>query len=72
MAVNLVCKLSGHQVNRQRVWEDGLNFRTSCARCGAALMRDDDISREDRRWREFDPDKDHDPRRKPHPRERKD
>ena len=66
-----MCKLSSHRINRQRVWDDGLNFRTNCARCDAVLIRDDDISREDRRWREFDPERDSDPRRKPHPRHRR-
>ena len=62
MLLRLVCKVFGHQVNRKRVWDDSLSFRTNCARCHAPLVR------EVHGWREFDPVIDSDPQRKPHPR----
>jgi len=70
MLASLFCKLLNHKVNRHRVWEDGLNFRTTCTRCAASLIRDDDLSRETFKWRAYDAQRDEDPRRKPHPRER--
>ena len=60
--MSLACKLLGHKVDRHRVWNDGTDFRTSCARCGKALLRDQI------RWREFDPERDTGDRL-PHPKE---
>ena len=40
MLGSMVCKMGGHRVNRRHVWDDGMNFRTNCARCDAALIRD--------------------------------
>ena len=57
----LVCKYFGHKVDRHRVWNDGVDFRTSCARCGRALLRDL-VG-----WREFDIERDSDFERAPHP-----
>jgi len=57
----LFCKLVPHQVDRHRVWHDGLNFRAKCTRCGCLLLRDDDG------WREFDSDTDLQRPRDPHP-----
>ncbi len=63
MLGSMVCKMRGHRVNRRHVWDDGMNFRTNCARCDAVLIRD----REG--WRTFDNNRDLDERRRPHPRQ---
>ena len=63
MLGSMVCKMRGHRVNRRHVWDDGMNFRTNCVRCDAALIRD----REG--WRIFDNNRDLDERRRPHPRQ---
>lgn len=40
MLASLRCGLSGHRINRRRVWNDGTHFRTECDRCGTPLIRD--------------------------------
>ena len=60
--MSLICKYFGHKVDRHRVWNDGIDFRTSCARCGRALLRDLGG------WREFDPERDSE-ERGPHPKD---
>jgi len=62
MLKRLFCQIVRHRVNRRRVWNDQLNFRTSCERCGASLLRDTDG------WREFDTVLDADAQRDAHPR----
>lgn len=62
MFKSVVCKVAGHRVNRRRVWHDKFDFRTSCDRCGAPLIRDDADG-----WREFDSDRDHLAGRMAHP-----
>jgi len=57
---DLICRFRGHQVARNRVWNDGLDFRTSCARCGIPLVRDGG-------WRVFDSERDANERRAAHP-----
>ncbi|WP_156313560.1 hypothetical protein [Erythrobacter sp. SG61-1L] len=59
-----LCRTFGHRVNRRRVWNDGIDFRTSCHRCGTELIRDLD------QWREYDPARHDNPGRLPHPRAR--
>ena len=44
----IFCKYLGHKVNRRRVWNDGVDFRTACTRCTRPLLRDSGG------WREFD------------------
>ncbi len=61
MLNGMVCRLRGHAINRNRVWHDNLNFRTTCQTCGAALLRTGEG------WRLFDSKKDPDPERRPHP-----
>lgn len=61
MILSPVCRLWNHKVNRQRVWHDGLNFRTKCVLCRSLLIR------EHAGWREFDADRDHNEARQPHP-----
>lgn len=39
MIANLVCGLSGHKINRRKVWHDTVNFRTDCDRCGIPMIR---------------------------------
>ena len=61
MLGSFVCKARGHRVNRHRVWDDGLSYRTSCDRCNAPLIRDLDG------WRQFDTDRDLNSARRAHP-----
>jgi len=44
-----ICKLIGHRIDRRRVWNDDYDYRTTCRRCGAELIRDAE------EWRTFDP-----------------
>lgn len=57
----MICRVLSHRVNRRRVWHDQLNFRTSCARCGMSLLRDESG------WREFDSTRDASVMRNAHP-----
>lgn len=59
---SFICRVAGHRVDRRRVWNDGIDFRTGCARCGQPMLRD--LTG----WREFDEERDGDPTREPHPR----
>lgn len=62
MIFSFICRLSGHHIRRNRVWHDGLDFRTNCTRCQRPLIK------RDQEWRAFDMKRDPDTRRKPHPR----
>ena len=53
----LLCRVAGHEPDRRRAWDDHLNYRSHCKRCGTAMMR---VSHG---WRMFDPEGDADPRR---------
>ena len=64
MLTELVCKVLHHRIDRNRVWNDGIDYRTNCARCGAALLRGH------HRWREFDMERDARQDREAHPRHR--
>ncbi len=57
MSLLKFCGLIGHQPNRDRVWDDGLNYRTLCKRCGRPLLR------ESNGWVPFDADAHADERR---------
>ena len=61
MLSGLVCGIRGHKVDRNRVWHDNLNYRTTCRSCGASLLRDGEG------WRVFNNAKDFDSDRRPHP-----
>ena len=61
MLKRLYCSIVGHRVNRHRVWNDQLNFRTNCARCDTSLLRDNGG------WREFDSSRDANAMREAHP-----
>jgi hypothetical protein len=50
MLATAICGLTGHKINRRRVWNDNVNFRTDCERCGTAMVRD--LSG----WVPYDPD----------------
>jgi len=58
---SLFCRVAGHRVNRRRVWNDQLDFRTNCERCGVPMLRDR------HGWREFDSERDASTMRDPHP-----
>ena len=62
MLGSVICKVSGHRVNRRRVWHDGLDFRTNCERFDLPLIRD-----MAKGWRPFDSARDHQAHRKGHP-----
>lgn len=59
---NLKCRLLGHRVNRDRVWHDGISFRTKCSNCNLAMIRGRNA------WRPFDPEKDRSQYRSAQPR----
>jgi hypothetical protein len=62
LACALLCRILGHKIDRRHVWHDEIDFRTTCRRCGGALLRDL------HGWRPFDSVGDADERRLPHPR----
>lgn len=64
MIKNLLCRLIGHVVDRTHVWNDNYDYRTNCRRCGQSMIRD--VAG----WRLFDPARDSDLPRKPHPNDR--
>jgi hypothetical protein len=56
-----MCGAVGHRINRRRVWNDCVDFRTNCSRCGAPLVRDN-VG-----WRAFDSARDENPHRVANP-----
>lgn len=48
MLANVICRFAKHQINRKKVWHDGLDYRASCTRCHQPMIRDA------HGWREFD------------------
>ena len=62
MLMTLICSVAGHKIDRHRVWNDTINFRTNCTRCNVSLLRANNG------WREFNPDSDHNIARRAHPR----
>ena len=63
MFTKLLCTTRGHLINRHRVWHDSVDYRTTCDRCGQAMVRDASG------WKEFNSN-DHAAERLPHPRDR--
>ena len=51
----MFCAMFGHKPDRRRVWNDGLDFRCPCLRCGLPMLRDLDG------WRLFESDRDQPP-----------
>jgi hypothetical protein len=47
--MQLLCRVFGHKPDKTRVWNDNIDFRAPCVRCGAAMLRDERKS-----WRLFD------------------
>lgn len=64
MLTSLICRVAGHSINRKRVWDDGLNYRTTCRTCRGELIRLQGG------WTGFDTMRDEDSRREPHPSQR--
>ena len=54
----LLCRALGHRPDRRRAWNDELDYRTRCKRCGTEMVRDF------HGWRAFDRAADADPRRR--------
>jgi hypothetical protein len=52
--MRLICSLMGHRPDRRKVWNDGIDFRSVCARCRAPMFRDRHSQRENGGWRLFD------------------
>ena len=42
MIAKPLCALGGHKIDRHKVWHDGISYRTKCARCRTALIRERD------------------------------
>ena len=59
--MRLLCVTLGHKPDKTRVWNDNVDFRAPCARCGAPMLRD-----ENKTWRLFDHETDGLPSRKLH------
>lgn len=64
MLNSLICRVVGHKVDRRRVWNDSVDFRTTCTRCRDPLLRGEAV------WRRYDPARDDSAMRDVHPRER--
>lgn len=45
----LLCAVFGHKPDKTRVWNDNVDFRAPCVRCGVPMLRD-----EHKNWRLFD------------------
>ena len=39
MLKSVKCRLVGHHVNRNRVWHDGMSYRTKCESCRTPMLR---------------------------------
>ena len=61
---DLVCHWFKHRIDRERVWHDTVDYRTTCQLCRRPLLRE--VSG----WRLFDSAIDGNIARKPHPRSR--
>jgi hypothetical protein len=59
--MGILCVAMGHKPDKTRVWNDSVDFRAPCIRCGAPMLRDERKS-----WRLFDHDNDDSPHRKLH------
>jgi hypothetical protein len=59
--MRLLCVMLGHRPDKTRVWNDNVDFRAPCVRCGALMLRDESKS-----WRLFENEKDGSPNRKLH------
>ena len=57
MLKTLICRMVGHRPDRRRVWNDGIDFRAQCVRCGIPMVRDM------QGWRAFDPERDNEEER---------
>lgn len=64
MLRSAMCRIVGHWIDQRRVWDDGLNFRTTCRLCRRPLLKDM------HGWRLFASQTDSSVQRKPHPRSR--
>lgn len=49
MLKRIGCLFSRHEINRHRVWHDGIDFRTRCVNCDRQMVRTE------KGWRAFDP-----------------
>jgi hypothetical protein len=57
-SVGLICLIFKHKRARDKVWNDGLDFRSQCKRCQAPLIKQYGVG-----WRIFDPRRDANPDR---------
>lgn len=49
-----MCVFRGHMHDRKRAWDDGLNWRSECKRCGVPMIKDAISGK----WRLFEIDSD--------------
>jgi hypothetical protein len=59
--MRLLCVALGHKPDKTRIWNDNVDFRAPCRRCGTPMLRD-----VRKTWRAFDHDGDASPNRKLH------
>lgn len=59
--MRLLCVALGHKPDKTRVWNDNVDFRAPCVRCGAAMVRD-----KNKAWRLFGHEQDGTSNRKLH------
>lgn len=62
--MRLLCRYLKHVPDKTRVWNDNVDFRAPCKRCGLMLVRD-----RQRGWRPYDDALDHATFRKAHRRD---
>jgi hypothetical protein len=60
--MGIICKIIGHKRDRDRVWNDGLDFRSHCIRCRVSMIKDHQMG-----WRAFDRGRDFDLKRQGKP-----
>jgi len=59
--MRLLCVALGHKPDKSRIWNDNVDFRAPCFRCGTPMLRD-----ARKTWRAFDHGSDASPHRKLH------
>lgn len=58
----IVCTILTHRRRRHKVWDDGLNYRSTCRWCGRSMLKDEHSG-----WRVFDSETDFDVKRRGKP-----
>jgi len=58
-SMSIICKVIGHNRDRNKVWDDGMDLRSECARCKIPMIKDHHHG-----WRPFNPELDFSLKRK--------